>query len=90
MSKKDPYQDLITPKSKKVAAKRAVQKAAAKAVEETAEKIAMTVAFKTTAKTGAKVAGKTFLRTAANPWLLAADGVELGVGAVCKKNGYGR
>jgi len=43
------------------------------------------VAGKAAAKTGAKVAGKIFLRTATNPWLLAADGVELGVGAVCKK-----
>ena len=41
--------------------------------------------MKLVAKAGVKVAGKTFSRTMANPWLLAAVRLELGVGAVCKK-----
>lgn len=87
--KKNPYSDLFTPRAKKTTAKKVVQKAAAKAAEETVEKtvekaLAIT-ATKTVARTGSKVVGKTFLRTAANPWLLAADGVELGVAVACNK-----
>jgi len=101
MTKKNPYTDLLTPRGKKTVAKKVMQKAAATAAEKTAAKTvgkvfeksltsattkAMTKAgVKTGAKVGTKVAGKTFLRAAANPWLLAADGIELGVGAACKK-----
>ena len=89
MSKKNPYIDLLTPKGKKTLAKKAVQKVAAKAAEKTTTKVATKavtkMGLKTGSKVGAKVASKTFLRSAANPYLLLADGVELGVGALCKK-----
>lgn len=69
MMNKNPYQTLITPRTKKTAAKKVIQKAAGK----------------TATRVGAKATGKVILRTVAKPWLLAADGVELGVGVIYTK-----
>ncbi len=87
---------IFTPKTKKTMAKKTVQKLAAAAAEKastkaaakTAQRLAVKAGTKTAAKvatkSAGKVAAKTFLVELANPWLLVADGVELGAEALCR------
>lgn len=71
----------LAPKTRKVAAKRTVQQAAAHVAAREGGKAVAKVA----AKAGAKVGGKALARGIANPWLIAADGVDFGVRKVCDK-----
>ena len=73
----------LTPRTKKVAAKKTVQTVAshvaAKEVGETVTKVVV--------QAGAKAGAKTFAKGLSNPWLLVADGVDLGVRKACESCG---
>ncbi len=87
---------VLTPRTKKIAAKKTVQAIAAhvatkegsKVVAKSLPKIGVKALAKTgtqtLAKTGVKVGAKGLARGIANPWLLAADGVDLGVRKACE------
>jgi hypothetical protein len=72
---------LFSPRTKKVAAKKTVQTVATRAVAKQGGK----VLAKGAAKAGLKAGGKSVLRGMANPWLLAADGVDFGVRTVAER-----
>lgn len=81
MKKQDkPSPAAFTPRTKKVAAKKTVQGVAAHVVGREGGKAVVKLA----AKTGAKAGTKALACGIANPWLLAADGVDLSVRKICE------